>query len=134
VGLVEKPVGGVEGGNLRGIYEDEVFGVVVLGLGREIERAGENEMGVYDHVLIVEDIVSRVVEDRDVVDGEQAGLAAALVALSGVENYLHGGSASADGQQGASDAGGGKLVGGNDYAATGYCESGDYGGGATALG
>jgi len=132
--LVEKPVGGVEGGKLRGVYENEVLSVVVLGLGREIEGAGENEMGVYDHVLIVEDIVSRVVEDRDVVYGEQAGLAAALVALSGVEDNLDRGTASADGKQGASDCGGGELVGGNDNAATGYCESGNYGRSASALG
>ena len=33
-----EPVGGVEGGKLQGVHEDEVFGVVILGLDREVER------------------------------------------------------------------------------------------------
>ena len=71
MGSVGEPVGGVQVGNLRGVHEDEVLGVVKLGCRREVERAGKLEKGINNHVIVVEERMGRVIEDRDIAYGEE---------------------------------------------------------------
>jgi hypothetical protein len=92
VGLVEKPVGSVEGGEGGGINDEEILGVVELGLFREVEGAGDYEPAVQHHVFVVENGMGWVEEDGDVADGEERGLTPFLVALRGVKDHLDGGS------------------------------------------
>jgi hypothetical protein len=90
--LVEKPVGSVEGGEGGGINDEEILGVVELGLLCEVERAGDYEPAVQHHVFVVENGVRRVIDNRDVADREQRGLTPFLVALRGIKDHLDGGS------------------------------------------
>lgn len=72
MGSVGEPVGGVQGGNLQGVHEDGVPGILVLRCEREVERAGKHEMGINDHALVVENRMGTVIEDRDFAYGEEA--------------------------------------------------------------